>query len=1254
MRRKSAGPSVDLTRSERLCKRNLDKVRGTKECQKEPPNMAKTLVESPVRIVKLLKGRTDVTVKKKLSSGFRASKKTKPVTNVESRAYSHMETDTMVGCGSVHDSDSCKVRVSDFASLEPSVGTSKTENAVLGSESSSKQGYAAKTDSTSVSVSEYESIKVNCPRGRPKGSSMLKKVQKTLCSCEDAVSPREGGQPIQMRSNSTGKTRCEHTCITQCLKDPAGMEITKKGRPCGYIADDKKSTTLYNSTTKHCEASEKSYIGGKVELISADVSSLPSLWVPETIHGSIVGAHSNTNYRSPGGAIANAEAESEGESVSDAESESEGESVSSSKSARVLATAAACGRDNMMDMNESDLFSVFNRQDSNASCDSQNTNASVTSSGCDILNETDTSHISSGSNDSLNSKYKGIDKDRVRENVTTGESMQNSKRKHGRCSGCESEGLRCSHINVSSCSSMSGSGSGSHAHHGNIGNERAHVAKYKRHIRRLRRELDRLKSRKRISKRRAGLHAKGLGPPVFHVSFFDNPLSEKHRMDLVDFLGNLLTKQKSPPRRSIPDHTVNAVCEQVQYYFSNDNLDRPDTFLLSKMVTYASSDQHRKRCKHMHASSLALGPQSPSLSNSERASESCSIALGKPGRISDKDLIALTNVKRIEKSNEHDFESKDNYGRTFSSKPYAQGVATKDDRHDPHIPSHIYQQTQICLPSTHSDPLKTGSEVDIDGHSARNVRDNFVPLKLIFSFQKVQALTRCYATFLECVSRAPMLELSDDQSHIRRVRTYDMPEANRLPTKSADLAERERKESDRYPCRLCHERESCTSGIELNTDSDTSCSDMTNINTSAKSDFRVKDSFIYYTGGLYMDVPSSAVQLANLSPRQSSKFISMGNVPSSESVGECMDSGQTWLYGRDVEYAPEYDVCTTSVLPVTGSDVNTLVREKRRCFNCGSSEHMLNECPHTRDKAKVETARAEMEERNLRNGKGGVRVRGDVRYHIPGNEKYDHFRPGFISIELREALGMLTDDIDVPPYYSNMLMWGYPPGYTCVRVDADTKATDSVFDTVLKVYDDTIEGETGDGELGGKEGRDIYYLNNDMTNGGNMDLGDSSENEELESGELSDEPTVAIQSVEKDTHTREISSNTSSSSSTYSSARIQTNIYLPTSRGGTSITTSTLQSSASADGGGNEHASKWNPDLPEFGQPTKPPHHVYEYPGLNVPLPLGFVCNDENNPYSSRYNHAMANWKYEQVLYVRQRKRYYDKLKASKSQSIRQ
>jgi len=76
--------------------------------------------------------------------------------------------------------------------------------------------------------------------------------------------------------------------------------------------------------------------------------------------------------------------------------------------------------------------------------------------------------------------------------------------------------------------------------------------------------------------------------------------------------------------------------------------------------------------------------------------------------------------------------------------------------------------------------------------------------------------------------------------------------------------------------------------------------------------------------------------------------------------------------------------------------------EASRCFNCGSYSHSLKECPKPRDNTAINNARKQHNAK--RNPTPGSR--GQVRYYQKSQGKFDDLKPGFLTPETRECLGI--------------------------------------------------------------------------------------------------------------------------------------------------------------------------------------------------------------------------------------------------------
>jgi hypothetical protein len=61
-------------------------------------------------------------------------------------------------------------------------------------------------------------------------------------------------------------------------------------------------------------------------------------------------------------------------------------------------------------------------------------------------------------------------------------------------------------------------------------------------------------------------------------------------------------------------------------------------------------------------------------------------------------------------------------------------------------------------------------------------------------------------------------------------------------------------------------------------------------------------------------------------------------------------------------------------------------------------------------------------------------MRGRLVDNLRQIEKTVNFKPGQISKELRDALGVRDDEL--PPYIDKMWMHGYPPGYQKLKVSS--------------------------------------------------------------------------------------------------------------------------------------------------------------------------------------------------------------------------
>ncbi|KAL7245449.1 hypothetical protein ACSBR2_000726 [Camellia fascicularis] len=124
-----------------------------------------------------------------------------------------------------------------------------------------------------------------------------------------------------------------------------------------------------------------------------------------------------------------------------------------------------------------------------------------------------------------------------------------------------------------------------------------------------------------------------------------------------------------------------------------------------------------------------------------------------------------------------------------------------------------------------------------------------------------------------------------------------------------------------------------------------------------------------------------------------------------------------------------------------------------RCFNCGSYNHSLKDCPKPRDNVAVNNARNKLKSKRNPN----VGSRNPTRYYQDSPRgKYDGLKPGVLDAETRQLLGL--GELDPPPWLNRMRELGYPPGY----LDHDNEDQPSG----IKIFgDEETKEETEDGEI---------------------------------------------------------------------------------------------------------------------------------------------------------------------------------------------
>ncbi|NXA03993.1 ZCHC8 protein, partial [Sapayoa aenigma] len=123
---------------------------------------------------------------------------------------------------------------------------------------------------------------------------------------------------------------------------------------------------------------------------------------------------------------------------------------------------------------------------------------------------------------------------------------------------------------------------------------------------------------------------------------------------------------------------------------------------------------------------------------------------------------------------------------------------------------------------------------------------------------------------------------------------------------------------------------------------------------------------------------------------------------------------------------PKYQQVFSQILSLDGQEIQVKPksRPKPHCFNCGSEDHQMKDCPKPRDAARINEKRKEF-----------LEACGDTsnpnfqqRYHVEEvEERFGKFKPGVISGVLQDALGV--SDKSLPPFIYRMRQLGYPPGW---------------------------------------------------------------------------------------------------------------------------------------------------------------------------------------------------------------------------------
>ncbi|XP_060125776.1 zinc finger CCHC domain-containing protein 8 isoform X4 [Zootoca vivipara] len=123
---------------------------------------------------------------------------------------------------------------------------------------------------------------------------------------------------------------------------------------------------------------------------------------------------------------------------------------------------------------------------------------------------------------------------------------------------------------------------------------------------------------------------------------------------------------------------------------------------------------------------------------------------------------------------------------------------------------------------------------------------------------------------------------------------------------------------------------------------------------------------------------------------------------------------------------PKYQQVFTQILSLDGQEIQVKPksRPKSHCFNCGSEDHQMKDCPQPRNAARISEKRKQFMDACGEAGNQNFQQ----RYHADEvEERFGRFKPGIISEELQDALGVT--DKTLPPFIYRMRQLGYPPGW---------------------------------------------------------------------------------------------------------------------------------------------------------------------------------------------------------------------------------
>lgn len=128
---------------------------------------------------------------------------------------------------------------------------------------------------------------------------------------------------------------------------------------------------------------------------------------------------------------------------------------------------------------------------------------------------------------------------------------------------------------------------------------------------------------------------------------------------------------------------------------------------------------------------------------------------------------------------------------------------------------------------------------------------------------------------------------------------------------------------------------------------------------------------------------------------------------------------------------PIYERCSYNVLGAEIEDESSLDEAVSRCFNCGSTHHVVSSCPAPHNTELIALSRQMYNFFKPSRVIEPMTLSAAAEFKHQRYEWIDNFEPGRIqSPLLREALGLHDDEgCSNLPWLKNMVVWGYPSGW---------------------------------------------------------------------------------------------------------------------------------------------------------------------------------------------------------------------------------